>query len=162
MSSTKPSTKKLSRTDLTNAKIPGLFRRFGAIIYDSVLVFGLVFAAFTVLYLPLAMSFEVVDIRDSQFYKSFFFIYMLVVGIGFHLWFWTHGGQTLGMRTWNIKLFSKNGDTVTTKQALTRYLVAIISLLALGIGFFWSLLDKEKRTWHDIVSGTQLVSVTQC
>jgi len=147
------------KSDLSNAKIPGLFRRLGAIMYDSMLVTAVVFTAFALLYLPLAVGFGLVDINDTGQYKYLFFIYMLTVGVGFHIWFWTHGGQTLGMRTWSMKLFSEDGGTVSVRQALVRYGVAVISLLAFGLGFLWSLFDKEKRSWHDMASGTRLVSV---
>lgn len=147
------------KTDLSNAKIPGLLRRLGAILYDSMLVTAVVFTAFALLYLPLAVGFGIVDINDTGQYKYLFFIYMLTVAVGFHIWFWTHGGQTLGMRTWNMRLFGNDGGSVSTGQALIRYLVAVISLLAFGLGFLWSLFDKEKRSWHDMASGTRLVSV---
>ncbi len=145
--------------DLRNARIPGLPRRLGAILYDSMLVAAVVFAAFALLYLPLAVGFDLVDINETGQYKYLFFIYMIVVGVGFHIWFWTHGGQTLGMRTWSMKLFSEDGDNVSIGQALVRYLVAIVSLLTFGLGFLWSLFDKKKRSWHDMASGTRLVSV---
>lgn len=149
------------KIDLSNAKIPGLFRRVGAIVYDSMLVSAVVFAAFALLYLPLAVGFGIVDINDTGHYKYLFFIYMIAAGVGFHIWFWTHGGQTLGMRTWSMKLFSQDGGKVSLRQALVRYLMAIVSLLAFGLGFLWIWFDKEKRSWHDMVSGTRLVSTTK-
>jgi uncharacterized RDD family membrane protein YckC len=147
------------KIDLSNARIPGLLRRLGAILYDSMLVTAVVFTAFALLYLPLAVGFGLVDINDTGQYKYLFFIYMLMVAVGFHIWFWTHGGQTLGMRTWSMKLFSEDGGKVSLRQALVRYAVAVISLLVFGLGFLWSLFEKEKRSWHDMASGTRLVSV---
>lgn len=147
------------KNDLSNAKIPGLLRRLGAIVYDSMLVTAVVFVAFALIYLPLAWGFGIEDINDMGPYKYLFFVYMILVAAGFHIWFWTHGGQTLGMRTWSMKLFSEDGGRVSTRQALTRYLVAVSSMLAFGLGFLWSLFDKDKRSWHDMASGTRLVSV---
>ncbi|MEJ1377571.1 MAG: RDD family protein, partial [Candidatus Sedimenticola sp. (ex Thyasira tokunagai)] len=34
---------------------------------------------------------------------------------------------------------------------------AIISWLALGLGFLWLLVDRKNRTWHDRLSGTRLI-----
>ena len=147
------------KADLSNARIPGLARRLASILYDIMLVIAVVFAAFALLYLPLAVGFGLVDINDTGQYKYLFFVYMLIVGVGFHIWFWTHGGQTLGMRTWSMKLFSQDGCGVSTRQALVRYGVALVSMLVFGLGFLWSLFDKEKRSWHDMASGTRLVSV---
>ncbi|BAO45128.1 RDD family protein [Thiolapillus brandeum] len=145
--------------DLSNAAVPGLFRRLAAIIYDAVLVLALMAAAFTIVYLPLAKGLGWTDINQYPLYKHLLTAWMLAVGIGFHLWFWTHGGQTLGMRAWRMRLFSADGAKVSLKQALIRYAVAIVSLAAAGLGFLWILWDKDKRAWHDMASGTRLVLV---
>ena len=145
--------------DLTNAAEPGLFRRMAAIIYDSVLVAALVAAAFTLVYLPLAAGFGLENIKDYPLYQTAMTIWMFTVAIGFHLWFWTHGGQTLGMRAWRIMLFSSDGRSPSLKQAVVRYAVAVVSLAAFGLGFLWILIDSQKHAWHDIASGTRLVLV---
>ncbi|WP_456416912.1 RDD family protein [Thiolapillus sp.] len=145
--------------NLENAAEPGLFRRLAALLYDSVLVAALMAAAFTLVYLPLAIVFGMENIQDYPLYKAAITTWMFAVGIGFHLWFWTHGGQTLGMRAWRIMLFSSDGRSPSLKQAVIRYAVAIVSLAALGLGFLWILIDPQKRAWHDIASGTRLVLV---
>jgi uncharacterized RDD family membrane protein YckC len=148
-----------SRADLTHAAVPGLFRRLAAILYDAVLVLALVAAAFTLVYLPLALGLGLEDLRQYPLYRHAMTAWMLFVGIGFHLWFWTHGGQTLGMRAWRMRLFSSDGAKVSLKQALIRYAIAILSVAAAGLGFLWILWDKDKRAWHDMASGTRLVLV---
>ncbi|HDK38095.1 MAG TPA: RDD family protein [Thiolapillus brandeum] len=145
--------------NLENAVEPGLFRRLAAIIYDSVLVAALVAAAFTLVYLPLATGFGLENLNDYPWYRLAMTLWMFTVGIGFHLWFWTHGGQTLGMRAWRLMLFSNDGRSPSMKQAIIRYAIAVVSLTALGLGFLWVLIDPQKRTWHDIASGTRLVLV---
>jgi len=145
--------------NIADAAEPGLFRILAAIFYDSVLVAALMMAAFTLIYLPLAIGFGMEDLQQYPIYKAAMSLWMLSVGIGFHLWFWTHGGQTLGMRAWRLMLFSNNGSSPTFRQAVVRYAVAIISLLVLGLGFVWILIDPQKRSWHDIASGTRLVLV---
>ena len=74
-------------------------------------------------------------------------------------WFWTRAGQTIGMRAWRLHLVSVDGVPVSQRQAWLRFGMAIISLLALGIGFLWSLFDRDRRCWHDMVSGTRLIRV---
>ncbi|MGI8740131.1 MAG: RDD family protein [Gammaproteobacteria bacterium] len=71
-------------------------------------------------------------------------------------WFWTHGGQTLGMSTWRFRVIQNNGATITWSQALLRLLTAAISWLLFGAGFLWCLFNREKLALHDIVSGTRL------
>jgi uncharacterized RDD family membrane protein YckC len=51
-----------------------------------------------------------------------------------------------------------DGARITWAQALIRYLTAYLSWLALGLGFWWSLWDKDRKTWHDRLSGTELRS----
>ena len=41
--------------------------------------------------------------------------------------------------------------------AVTRRRAALVSLLALGLGFLWSLWDPERLTWHDRLSRTRIV-----
>ena len=144
---------------LEKAALPGLWRRLAAILYDTLLVLALVVVAFTLVYLPLAMGLGLDDLNEHPLLRTFMTFWMLFVGVGFHLWFWTHGGQTLGMRAWRLRLVSDDGDKVTLRQALVRYAVAILSWLVLGLGFLWILFDGKKRAWHDIASRTRLVLV---
>lgn len=72
---------------------------------------------------------------------------------------WRRGGQTIGMKAWRLRITRPDGTPIDTKQALMRYVVALISLLAVGIGFFWALFDSQRRTLHDIAAKTVLVQL---
>ena len=86
------------------------------------------------------------------------FALMLAVGFGYFGLSWRRGGQTLGMRAWHLRLVRHDGEAVPAWGDLVRrYLAAGASLAAFGLGFFWSLIDAERRTWHDLVSHTALV-----
>ncbi len=121
-----------------------LLRRLVIIFYDSLLLFAVLFFAS----IPIAVPFNIT--YGSPWYFAYV-LYIYVVGFIYFGWFWTHGGQTLAMRTWKAKLVSSSG------KALLRYLVALLSWLCLGLGFIWSLFRKDNATWHDLVSGTQLI-----
>ncbi|MBT9234616.1 RDD family protein [Pseudomonas inefficax] len=84
---------------------------------------------------------------------------LLFVLFGFFAKFWTHGGQTLGMQVWGVRVQNTDGTAISLWQALLRFVVSIASWLCLGLGFFWVLVDKRKRGWHDIYSESQLVRV---
>ena len=86
-----------------------------------------------------------------------FTIHCLVVSFVFYGWFWTHGGQTLGMRAWNLYLIKPDGKFIDWKIAAKRYCAALLSWAAFGLGFTWILLNKRKLTWHDILTNTQIV-----
>lgn len=84
---------------------------------------------------------------------------LLFALFGFFAKFWTHGGQTLGMQVWGVRVQNADGSAISLWQALLRFMVAIASWLCLGLGFIWLLFDKRQRSWHDIYSHTQLVRV---
>ena len=146
-------------TSTLHAHPPGLLRRLAAMLYDALLVAALVVSAFALVYLPLAMGLGWKDLNAHPWMRHALTLWMLAVAVGFHLWFWTHGGQTLGMRAWRLRLVSADGGPVTLRQAVVRYLTALLSWLALGLGFLWVWIDSERRAWHDLASDTRLVLV---
>ena len=70
---------------------------------------------------------------------------------------WARGGQTIGMRAWRLRVVDDGGNALGWTRALLRFVVACVSLLALGIGFFWCLYDRRKRGWHDLAARSVLV-----
>ena len=86
--------------------------------------------------------------------------WVLAVGAAYFVAFWTHGGQTLPMKTWRIRLVRRDGAPVGAGRALHRYLLAILGLAALGMGFAWALVDRDRQFLHDRLAGTALVDAT--
>jgi uncharacterized RDD family membrane protein YckC len=133
-----------------------LWRRFAVIVYDSILLF-------VVLYLAGALAFgamywvwneeAALNLPQSPFYSLYLFAVMFV----YFGWQWLHGGQTLGMKTWRVQIRPLSQPRLTWGQVLLRFLVAWLSFAAFGLGFLWSLWDAERRTWHDIASNSALV-----
>jgi len=142
----------MDRPDMP-ASPPGLFRRLGALLYDCMLLSGILFLA-TAILMPLRGK-EAFTPHQLEAYR----VYLLAVIFLFFGWFWTQGGQTLGMRAWKIKLCSSCGGKVTWKQAGLRFFAACFSLAMAGAGFFWIVIDKQKRAWHDIISHTRMENV---
>jgi len=128
---------------------PGFFRRLAAILYDLLLLIALLFVA-TALLLPLNAG---EAFTTQQFFYPF---YLLIISFLFYAWFWTHGGQTLGLRAWKIKVLTFDLKPINWKQALFRFAGAILSWGVFGLGFFWILIDKNHRSWHDNLSKTAL------
>jgi len=128
----------------------GLLRRLAAVAYDSLLLLAVLFIASAAV-LPLTGG-EAVRARNPLFTSYIFFVAFFFFG-----WFWTHGGQTLGMRAWRIRVQRYDGRAISWWQALLRYLVAYVSWAAAGLGFLWALVDREKLTWHDRYSESVLV-----
>lgn len=129
---------------------PGFLRRLAALIYDLFLLIALLFLA-TALLLPFTAG-EAVSAQKTFIYR----IYLTVISFSFYGWFWTHGGQTPGLRAWKIKVLTLDQKSISWKQALLRFATAIVSWGFFGLGFFWILIDKNRRSWHDHLSKTAL------
>jgi uncharacterized RDD family membrane protein YckC len=110
-----------------------------------------------VLLLASLVALPILGDAPSTLQLLLFRLYLVVISFGFFAWFWLHGGQTLGMRAWRIRLQRIGGDPITPWQTLLRFLVAILSWLLFGLGFLWSLIDQEQLTWHDRYSLSELV-----
>lgn len=141
-------------------------------VYEAMLLFGVV-AVTGGLFSVLLDQRHALYLRHAQ--QAWLFI---VLGVYF-LWLWTHGGQTLPMKTWRIRLISANGRPVGFRQALARFLLSwlwfipgLVLAWALGaktwmlavIPFanivLWALtafLDPQRQFLHDRLAGTRLV-----
>lgn len=82
---------------------------------------------------------------------------LLAVTAGYFVISWSRGGQTIGMRAWRLRVVGMDGSPLRWPRALLRFAIALVSLGALGIGFLWCLVDRERRGWHDIVARTTVV-----
>ncbi|MGB5201394.1 MAG: RDD family protein [Sedimenticolaceae bacterium] len=138
---------------IENAAPPGLWHRLAAIFYDSWLVAAIWLLGATVETFIRAGLGTGGDAGSHWPLQAF----LLLSPALFFGWFWTHGGQTLGMRAWRLKLLDSSGNPVTWRQSLIRYGAAWLSLLALGLGYVWVWIDPQGLSWHDRLSGTRLV-----
>lgn len=133
---------------------PGFLRWLAAMLYDGLLLFALMAVATTLITLPLGMPSGV----ERIIFQLFLFE---VIPLVFFTGFWAHGGQTLGMRAWKIRLVREDGRPVDWRDALKRHLAALLSWLSLGLGYLWMLHDREHLTWHDRLSATRLERLEQ-
>ncbi len=133
----------------------GLIRRLFAIFYD---IFLLTAILFIISAIATALNNGVAIDSDNPIYPLFVLI-ISVLSYLYFAWFWIHGGQSLGMKTWQIQLQSLDGSVVGWKTTTIRFIVAIFSWAGLGIGFLWSLFDKKNRCWHDLASKTVLIDL---
>lgn len=134
--------------DTSLSSAPGFLRRLAIVVYDLILLIAVLFLA-TALLLPFNAG--VAFTREQIFYP----VYLLIVSFIFYGWFWTHGGQTLGLRSWKAKVLTFEQQPITWLQALVRFVTALASC---GLGLLWVLLDKRQRSWHDYLSKTAVFS----
>ena len=139
-------------------------------LYESLLVFAVLLIA--------GWTLSVLLQQQHDLYRQA--ILFFVIGLYF-VWFWTHGGQTLAMKTWHLRLVASDGGEVKLTQAISRYLLAWFWVLP-GLAVAWALgakngmllwipaaniliwaltsyLDPQRQFLHDRIAGTRLVSI---
>ena len=124
-------------------------RRLAAMIYDALIVIGLLIIAGAFASLVGAGKYQA--FRDPTFTA-----YLIIVWFFYFALLWRSGGMTVGMRAWRVKIVPDEGDHLTWKACLTRFVTAFFSTAVLGLGLFWSFFEPQKRCWHDLTSRTGL------
>lgn len=160
--------------ELTPLQAPSLTRRMACFVYEGVLLFGVVFVAG---YLYSALTQQRHAMQGQHGMQAFLFV---VLGIYF-VWFWSHGGQTVAMKTWHIKAVDALGMPLTQRRALLRYglswlwfmpalasvyllqihsLGAIFGILLAGVVGYASLakVHPQGQFLHDVMSRTRLIT----
>lgn len=153
---------------------PTLRRRVLCMIYESLLLFAVLFLA-GYLFSTLTQQ------RNALMYRHLMQAWLFLVLGAYFVWFWCHGGQTLAMKTWKIRLVDARGGTPSVARAVARYLLAWLWVIP-GVGLDWAFalkgwasvavaggwmavwaltmrLDRHHQFLHDRLAGTQLVSV---
>ena len=132
----------------------GVFRRFGAMFYDALLIVALWMVA-TALLLPLtggeAITFDRVGALEYVYRAVLAAVFVLFFGV-----FWTRRGQTIGMAAWRLRLERADGSRMTWADVLKRLGGACVSFFSLGLGYFWIWIDRDRLAWHDRWSGTRV------
>lgn len=75
----------------------------------------------------------------------------------YHAALWAWKGTTLGGSVLNLRLVRVDGRRMDWQTAMVRVLGAVVSLVPLGLGFFWASWDAESQSWHDRIAGTTIV-----
>lgn len=119
-------------------------------VYEALLLAAVLFAS-TWLFLYFCRTLE------AALARHLLQAWLFVLTGAYFVYCWTHGGQTLPMKTWRIRLITQEGGAVTARVAIKRYLFALISLAAGGLGFVWALMDRDRQFLHDRLAGTRLV-----
>lgn len=154
---------------------PTVRRRLATLMYESVLLFGVVFFA-GYLFSTLTQQ------RNGLVHHNWLAAWVgLVVG-GYFVWFWTHGGQTLPMKTWRLRVVrARDGAKLSVGRAVSRYVLAwlwflpplalhpllgltVPQTLLLAGGWFvlyaaGARVGGGRQFLHDRLAGTKVVAV---
>jgi uncharacterized RDD family membrane protein YckC len=79
---------------------------------------------------------------------------LVLVGLLYQAFFLTLTEATPGMKYARISLCSFDGQRPTRAQLRSRLGALLLSLLPLGLGIAWVLLDDDRLSWHDRLSQT--------
>jgi uncharacterized RDD family membrane protein YckC len=156
---------------------PSLRRRLAAFIYEGVLLFGVVVT--TGLFYA-----GIVQQRNAMVGRNGLMVLLFIVLGLYFIWFWTHGGQTVAMKAWRIRLVDVEGRPLTPYRALARYLLcwlwfipaclalyvrhapnAAVFFGVLGAGVIAyavaALFNRSHQFLHDVLCGTRIVAIPQ-
>jgi len=153
--------------------VPPLARRLAAMVYEGLVVAAiLLIASF-----PFAgAATGRLEGADRHLFQAYLFF---VLGL-YYVWCWRHGGQTLPMKAWKLRVVGPGGAPLTAGRAILRYVLAALALgsgavaalvllrpprepatwLALAPGLatvLWSLVDRDRQFLHDRLAGTRVV-----
>ena len=126
-------------------KAAGFWVRFLAMVYDTIVVIGI--WVFTIVLL--------VTIRGDAVIGFWVQSLLFVELFAFFSYFWAKRGQTVGMQAWRLRLVSN--QPITPQMTLKRFVAALVGGLFLFLGYLWILVDKQNRSWSDILSNSYIV-----
>lgn len=153
---------------------PSLRRRMACWLYESLLLFGVVFVGGLILG-------SVGVLFGTPLSPSTLQALLLLVLGAYFAWFWSKG-QTLAMKTWHIQVVDKHGYPLTRVRAFARYALCWVwllpplaltapfqlpmtevAVLTLGWIVIWALLSRfhpERQFLHDVLAGTRLINTS--
>ena len=157
--------------------VPTVRRRLATLLYEGVILFGVVFLA-GYLFSTLTQQ------RNGLVHRNLLAGWIGLVLALYFVWFWTHSGQTLPMKTWRLRVVrAKDGAPLSAARAFARYVLAwlwflpplalhplfgltVPHTLALAAAWFalWAAtgrFDADRQFLHDRLAGTRIVTVAR-
>ena len=125
--------------------------------YDSLLLAAVLMVA-TALLLPLTGG-EAITPADLGPVAYLYRVFLLLVIVVYFGYSWTRSGQTLGMLAWKLRVIRDDGTRLRWRDVVVRLAASLLSWAALGLGFLWMLVDRDRRAWHDRLSRTLMTRV---
>lgn len=136
----------------TTVPYAGLLRRITSLCYEALLLVALLFLC-TLIFLLIGHD------ATSGWKRLAFQSYLIVMCGVYFVWCWTHGGQTLAMKTWRMRVIRRDGTAVGWTRGFCRYFAALAGLALAGLGFLWAFVDRDHQFLHDRLCGTRIVKI---
>lgn len=137
---------------MTDFEAAGFWRRFCAVMLDVLLFF-----VFITIPVSLTMGSVMLSTGSEQHnWVNVTFGYILPFLLT--LWFWQKFLGTPGKMLMGIQIVDFNtGRRASVMKSTVRYVAYLVSMIPLGLGFLWVAFDKNKRGFHDHLSGTAVI-----
>ncbi len=104
-----------------------------------------------------AIALPLSQLIDPALTRPLFRLLALVALAAYFVYCWSHGGQTLPMKTWRLRLVMASGDALKVRDAWRRFVFAVPSVAVCGMGYLWALFDRDRQFLHDRLAGTRLI-----
>ena len=131
----------------------GFWIRVGAALIDSVLVIAITLPLLLWIYGPGYFGQETVFIAGP----ADFLITWVAPAVAVIV-FWLYRQATPGKMALSLRVVdATTGNTLSTGQAIGRYLGYYVSTIPLFIGLIWVAFDSRKQGWHDKLAGTVVI-----
>ncbi|MEI9999182.1 MAG: RDD family protein [Verrucomicrobiota bacterium] len=132
-------------------------RRFAAILIDGLILVFLIFVPALILLVALGAA-----TRNDPSASVWFMPIILILEYGlpaaFEIFFIGRYGATPGKMLMKIKVVTPEGGPITYGRSAGRYFAKLLSNIILWIGFLMAFWDEEKRTLHDRICKTRVIS----
>lgn len=136
---------------MSGSGLPGIRRRLASAVYDALLLVGVVVVTLVLPHMLIGVIFHAT--APGPVLAG----HLAIVLACYFLWYWRHGGQTLAMQTWKIRLISVSGAPPSWPQLILRFLLAWPSIGFYGAGLLWALFDRDQQFLHDRLAGTRII-----
>ena len=133
-------------------------RIFACMLYEFLVIFAVILIGWL---LPeILITAELFQFFQITLSAKWQWLHLFLLLMFYNLFFWLKSGQTLAMKTWKLKLVdSATSGRLRPLQAVLRYFAIWLSTALFCIGFIFPAFDKYRRSLHDIIAGTNIISV---
>lgn len=155
----------MSDTTVIECPRAGFFRRLAAWVYDALLALSIYMVAGAIAFAifgGLAAAgiidkggFEhLIDVKESSILYTILIDGFAVLSVCyFFIFFWTRGGQTLGMRAWRMRLQRLDGELIDKPTGIKRIIYSL-----LGIGNIWLFVEwQAKLSLQDKLTDCEII-----
>jgi len=128
-------------------------RRTAALVYDALVVIAILLLATAAAMVVVSLIYGAISEQHIMLEIPLLFIWLLGCWFYYYCWCWQKAGQTLGMKTWKIKLITDDGQTITYVNALIRFTSSVFGLANIGLFF------PVNKGWQDKLSHSNIIDL---